>query len=72
MHYYDDDLTLYTLLHDVFCAAAVTCFLLALHRIANGLALSGRLRAYDKLSEAYAPEEREVLVHKIKRGSLHD
>jgi hypothetical protein len=31
--------------------------------------LSGRVRAYDELDDAYTAEEREVLIHRIKRDS---
>lgn len=61
---------LYGLVRDLFMAAAITCFLSALHRIANGIALGARIKALDKYGEAYAPEEREVLIHKIKHGSM--
>ncbi len=70
MDYYDDELSVYGLVRDLFCAASITCFLLALHRIANGLMLSGQMKALDKLEGAYAPEEREMLVHKIKHGTM--
>lgn len=70
MHYYDDELTIYGLVRDLFCASAVTCFLWALHRIAAGVMLGGRIRAYQKLEQAYTPEEREVLIHRIKQQSI--
>ncbi len=70
MDYYDSELTLYGLVRDLFAALSITCFLLALHRIANALMIEGRVVAYDELADAYAPEEREVLIHKIKRGSM--
>ena len=68
-YFYEPD-TLFGLVKSVFCAAAVTCFLLAAHRIAYGLMLTGQVAAYDSLEDAYTPEEREVLIHKIKRSSL--
>lgn len=61
---------LYLLMRDVFCAAAVTCFLWAMHRIAHGLKMQGRLQALDQIREAYTPEEREVLITKIKERSM--
>jgi len=71
MRWYEDEpATVYGLVRDLFCAGAITCALLALHRIANGLALQGSLGAYRKLEEAYTPEEREQLIHKVKTLSL--
>ncbi len=71
MRWYDDEpVTAYALVRDLFCASAITCALYALHRIANGLLLGGTMKAYDRLEEAYTPEEREVLIHKIKSRSL--
>lgn len=70
MHYYDDELTLYGLVRDLFCAASVTCFLWAMHRIARGLLLNGQVEAYEELKDAYTPEEREQLIHRIKTESV--
>lgn len=70
MDYYDNELTIYGLVRDLFVASSVTCFLWALHRIANGLVMQGQVSAYRELSEAYTPEEREVLIHKIKKESV--
>ncbi len=70
MHYYDDELTVYGLVRDLFVAASVTCFLWAMHRVGHGLTLQGRVNAYRRLGEAYAPEEREQLIHRIKHDSL--
>ena len=71
MRWYDDEpVTVYGLVRDLFCAGAITCALYALHRIANGLLLGGAVKTYDRLEDAYTPEEREVLIHKIKRRSL--
>ena len=69
MHYYDDELTVYGLIRDLFVASSVTCFLWALHRIGSGVRLSARITAYRKLEEAYTPEEREVLIHKVTQAS---
>jgi len=66
----DEPGSVYSLARDLFCASAITCALYALHRIANGLLLGSRLKAYGKLEDAYTPEEREVLIHKIKTRSL--
>lgn len=71
MRWYDDEpVTVYALVRDLFCASAITCALYALHRIANGLLLGGAMKSYDGLQDAYTPEEREVLIHKIKSRSL--
>ena len=70
MDYYDDELTFYGLVRDLFCATAIAWFLVSLHRIARGVLLIGQVSAYDELADAYAPEEREVLIHKIKVESL--
>lgn len=70
MDYYDDELTLYGLVRDLFCAASVTCFLWAMHRIARGVIMTGQVAAYEEFVEAYTPEEREVLIHKVKNESL--
>ncbi|MBI5231463.1 MAG: hypothetical protein HY876_04775 [Coriobacteriales bacterium] len=63
--------TLYDLIRDLFVASAITCFLLAMHRIATGSLAMARIKAFQKLGDAYTPEEREVLIHRIKANSLH-
>ena len=68
--YFGEPETIFDLAKTVFLAAAITCVLSALHRIGNGIALQGRVAAYDLLEDAYTPEEREVLIHKIKANSL--
>lgn len=70
MDYYSDELTIYGLIRDLFVASSITCFLWALHRIANGVVVSARVASYREMSDAYTPEEREVLIHKMKRESL--
>ena len=73
MHTYyrlKDPDTIYGILRDLFLAAAIVCVLSALHRIADGLALGGRVKALGKFSDAYTPEEREALIHKIKVKSV--
>ncbi len=67
---YDEWDELYGLVRDLFMASAVTCFLYAAHRIANGVMLGAQIKSLDKFGEAYAPEEREVLIHKIKHQSM--
>ena len=66
----DGPADLYGLLHDLFCAGAVCCVLFASHRIARGVLLGAQVRAFGKFEEAYTPEEREALIHKIKVQSL--
>ncbi len=61
---------LWDLARDVFAALAVTCFLYAAHRVANGLLLGARITALREMGEAYTPEEREVLIHTVKHGSM--
>lgn len=61
---------LYFLLRDLFCAAATTCFLWALHGIASGLKTEARLKTLTKLEDALTPEERELLIHKVKQHTL--
>jgi len=70
MHYYDDDLTLYELISNLFMAAVAVCFLWAINRSARGTLLRARVKAYEELSDAYTPEEREALIHRIKADSL--
>jgi hypothetical protein len=62
--------TLWGLFRDVFLALAVTCALYAAQRIASGVLLGARITALREVGEAYTPEEREVLIHKVKHGSL--
>lgn len=71
MHYYDDELTVYGLVRDLFAASAITCALWALQRLARGILLGARVKAYHGLSDAYTPEEREVLIHRVKAESMH-
>jgi len=67
---YPASFTLYELVRDLFVAAAITCFLLAMHRKATGQMAVARVKAFTELGEAYTPEEREVLIHKIKADSF--
>lgn len=71
MDYYDDELTVYGLVRDLFVASSITCFLWAMHRIGHGLSVSGRVAALREVGEAYTPEEREVLIHRIKQESMN-
>ncbi|MDP2183476.1 MAG: hypothetical protein Q8K99_13010 [Actinomycetota bacterium] len=67
---YDDWDDLYGLVRDLFCGAAVTCLLWATHRIARGMLLGARVKALDEFGDAFTPEEREVLIHRIKHDSF--
>lgn len=68
--YYDEWDDFYMLIRDIFMASAITCFLWAIHRVANGLMLDAQVTALREYGDAYAPEEREVLIHKIKNTSM--
>jgi len=68
--YIEEPETIFGVLKAVFLAGAISCFLLAAHRIAYGLMLTGRVAAFDSLEDAYTPQERELLIHKIKLDSL--
>jgi len=70
LDYIEEPETIFGVLRAVYGAAAIACFLLAAHRIAHGLMLTGRVAAYDALEDAYTPQEREALIHKIKLESL--
>jgi len=63
--------TIFGVVRALFLAGSISCFLLASHRIARGLLLTGRVAAFDSLEDAYTPEEREVLIHRIKHDSMH-
>lgn len=66
----DDEISIYDLVRDLFLASSITCFLWATHRIGKGLVLRGRLKALDEFGDVYTPEEREVLIHRIKAETL--
>jgi len=68
---YDEWDELYGLVRDLFMAGAVTCFLYAFSRIATGTMLTGQVKALKAYGDAFAPEEREVLIHKIKKNAMH-
>ena len=67
---HDEPTSVYGLLYDLCCAGAIACALYALHRIANALMLAGEIKAFKRFEDAYTPEEREALIHKIKVQSL--
>jgi hypothetical protein len=60
----------YELVKTVFAAAAITCFLSGMHRIAAALKLGARVEVLDRMGDAFTAEEREALVHRIKSRSL--
>ncbi len=66
----DESAGLDGLVRDLFWAAAVTCFLYGLQRLARGVLLGAQVKAFGKFEDAYTPEEREALIHKIKVESL--
>lgn len=65
-----EGVTPYIVIRDLFIACAITCFLWAMHRIANGTVVMAQIASFEQLGEAYTPEEREVLIHKIKSESF--
>lgn len=67
---YSDWDDLYMLIRDIFVALSIMCLVYITHRIATGLMLGARTQALTEFGEAYTPEEREVLIHKVKRDSL--
>lgn len=68
--YLEEPDTVFGLARFLFIAGALTSFLFAAHQAARGLALTGQVAAFDSLEDAYTPEERELLIHKIKHTSL--
>jgi hypothetical protein len=60
----------YGLVRDLFCVGSVCCILLAAHRVARGVLLGAEVKAFSRFEDAYTPEEREALIHKIKVRSL--
>jgi len=71
IEYIEEPDTIFGVVRALFLAGAISCFLLAAHRISRGLLLTGRVAAFDSLEDAYTPQEREVLIHRIKIDSLH-
>ena len=68
--YIEEPETIFGVVKALYCAGAIACFLLAAHWIARGLLLTARVAAFDSLEDAYTPEERELLIHKIKLDSI--
>lgn len=54
----------------LFWAAAATCLLYAVHRIATALKLQARVKVLDELGDALSDEEREQLVGRVKARAL--
>jgi len=72
-HYYyrlQDPDTIYALVRDLFLAGAIVSFLWAFHHVSRGVVLGSRVKALKEVGDAYTPEEREALIHKIKVQSL--
>jgi len=71
-YYYrlQDPDTVYGLIRDLFVAGCMVSFLWAIHHIAYGAILKARIKALEEFGDAYTPEEREVLIRKIKVRSL--
>ena len=70
-HHPHDPATVYALTRDLFLAASITCLLCALHRIARALTLRARVEALDELEDDYTSDEREIVLAKVKSGSMH-
>lgn len=54
----------------IFWAAAATCLLYAVHRIATALKLQARVETLDKLGDTLSDDERQQMVHRIKARAL--
>ena len=67
--YYDEWDDLYALIRDILTAALPGVFVYSALKVANGLMLGARVQALEEFGDAYTPEEREVLIHKIKQES---
>ena len=70
VHRFQEPDTLYGLVRDLFVTGALTSMLWAVHHVSRGVLLGARVKAYQELSDAYTPEEREQLIHVIKVESL--
>lgn len=60
----------FLLVEALYWAGAAACLLLALHRIADGVKTTARLKALHEMPEAFTDEERVALVHKVKSVAL--
>jgi hypothetical protein len=60
----------FVLVESLYWAACAACFLLALHRIADGVKMEARLKALKTMPEAFTDEERVELIHKVKSKAL--
>ncbi len=54
----------------VFYMLAMVCFLGAINRAADAHKTMARLRALDKIPDAFTDDERAVLIHKVKARVL--
>lgn len=59
------------LLTYVFLAGAITCLLMALHRIAGALSLGARAKVIDTVGGDMPEEQRQALVTKVTKRALH-
>lgn len=59
------------LLTYVFLAGAITCFLMALHRIAGALSLGARVKVVNAVGVEIPEEQRQALVAKVTSRALH-
>jgi len=55
----------------LFWMGAVTCALGAANRAASALKLEARLKALDRIPDAFTEEERIELIHKVTTGALN-
>jgi hypothetical protein len=54
----------------VFCAAATTCFLCAVNRIAGSMRAGVSLKALKQLGDEFTDEERRLVVARLKKKAL--
>jgi len=54
----------------LFWAGAVTCFLLAAHRISRGLLMSGRAAAIQSAGDTMTDEEKRTVAEYQRRSAL--
>lgn len=60
----------FILVESLYWAGCAACFLFAMHRIADGMKLQGRLKALKAMPDAFTDEERVELIHKVKSQAL--
>jgi hypothetical protein len=59
------------MIHWLFYAAATTCFLGAVNRIAAAMQLKARVKVLTKVPEALTEDERAYLLEKVASSALH-